>query len=143
VQISKNLGIVIGEPDKDIQELYNIYLKKLGIREDRIMVAKNGKKCVEIFENQNKNKKQRENDNDDVLVILDTHLKDTSNLNVAKEIMNINPQQKMIPTRTSSLKDVKNFVKDVSASIEEDMILIKPFRLSQLLSVIKTITAYC
>ena len=141
MQISKNLGIVIGEPDKDIQELYNLYLKKLGIREDRIMVAENGKKCVEIFENQNKNKKQRENDNDDVLVILDMHLKDTSNLNVAKEIMNINPQQKMILTSTSSLKDVKNFVKDVSTSIEEDMILIKPFRLSQLLSVIKTITA--
>jgi response regulator of citrate/malate metabolism len=105
------------------------------------MVAENGKKCVEILENQNKNKKQRENHNDDVLVILDTHLKDTSNLNVAKEIMNINPQQKMILTSTSSLKDVKNFVKDVSASIEEDMILIKPFRLGELLSVIKTITA--
>ena len=69
------------------------------------------------------------------------HLKDTSNLNVAKEIMNINPQQKMIHTSTSSLKDVKNFAKDVSPNIEEDMILIKPFRLSQLLSVIKTITA--
>jgi DNA-binding response OmpR family regulator len=105
------------------------------------MVAENGKKCVEILENQNKNKKQRENDNDDVLVILDTHLKDTSNLNVAKEIMNINPQQKMILTSTSSLKDVKDIVKDVSASIEEDMILIKPFRLGELLSVIKTITA--
>jgi two-component system, cell cycle response regulator CpdR len=137
VQISKNLGIVIVERDKDIQELYNLYLKKLGIREDRIMVAENGKKCVEILENQNKNKEQRENDNDDVLVILDTHLKDTSNLNVAKEIMNINPQQKIILTSTSSLKDVK----DVSASIEEDMILIKPFRLGELLSVIKTIRA--
>lgn len=141
VQIPRNLGIVIFEPDKDTQELYNLYLKKLGIREDRIMVAENGKKCVEIFENKNKNKKQRENGNDDVLVILDMHLKDTSNLNVAKEIMNINPQQKMILTSTSPLKDVKNFVKDVSTSIEEDMILIKPFRLNQLLSVIKTITA--
>lgn len=67
VQISRSLGIVIFEPDKDTQEVYNLYLKKLGIREDRIMVAENGKKCVEIFKNKNKNKKQRENGNDDVL----------------------------------------------------------------------------
>jgi hypothetical protein len=66
---------------------------------------------------------------------------DTSSLHVAKEIMNINPRQKMILTSTSSLKDVKDIVKDVSTSIEEDMILIKPFRLGELLSVIKTITA--
>ena len=122
------------------QEL-NLYLKKLGIREDRIMIVENGKKCVEIFENKNKNKKQRENDNDDVLVILDIHLKDTSSFHVAKEIMNINPRQKMILTSTSSLKDVKDIVKDVSTSIEENMTLIRPFRLDELLSVIKTITA--
>jgi DNA-binding response OmpR family regulator len=136
VQISKNLGIVIVERDKDTQELYNLYLKKLGIREDRIMVAESGKECMEIFEN----KKQIENE-DDILVILDMHLKDMSSLHVAKEIMNMNPQQKMILTTTST-KEVKNYIKNVSTStIEDDMILIKPFRFSQLLSLIKTLTA--
>lgn len=130
MQTPKNLEILVAEPDKDMQQLYNLYLKKSGIREDRIMVAESGKKCVEIFENKNKNKKQIEN-YDDILVILDMHLKDMSSLHAAKEIMNINPQQKMILTSTSSLKDVKNGVKDVS-TIEEDTILIKPFRFSQL-----------
>jgi hypothetical protein len=50
----KNLEIVIVEPDKDMQQLYNLYLKNLGIREDRIMVTESGKKCVELFENKDK-----------------------------------------------------------------------------------------
>jgi hypothetical protein len=32
VQIPKNLGIVTVEPDKDMQQLYNLYLKNLGIK---------------------------------------------------------------------------------------------------------------
>ena len=56
VQISRNLGIVTVEPDKDTQELYILYLKKLGITEDRIMLAESGKKYVEIFENKKREK---------------------------------------------------------------------------------------
>ena len=68
------------------------------------------------------------------------HLKDMSSLRVVKEIMGINPQQRMILTTTSPVDDVKNEVKEATptGAVEEDMILIKPFRFNQLLSIIKT-----
>jgi CheY-like chemotaxis protein len=97
VQLPNNLGILIAEPDNDMQRLYNIYLKNLGIRDDRIIVAESGKKCLEIFEN--RNKKQKENNDAELqssagpmLVILDMNLKDISSVRVVKELMSINPQ---------------------------------------------------
>ncbi|MDP9287521.1 MAG: hypothetical protein M3P08_04915 [Thermoproteota archaeon] len=38
---------MVAEPDKDMHQLYNLYLKNLGIREDNIIVAESGKKYIE------------------------------------------------------------------------------------------------
>lgn len=52
-----------------------------------------------------------------MLVILDMYLEDLSSVRVAKEIMSINPEQRMILASTSPLNDIKNLVKDVTISI--------------------------
>lgn len=92
---------------------------------------------IEQIKNQ---KKERLPINDDTLVILNIHLKDIPSLYVAKEITRINPQQKVIISTTSSVETVKNKAKDLGPinAIKEDKILIKPFRFSQLLSLLKT-----
>jgi len=149
-QIPKRLEFVVAEPDKDTRCLYSFYLESLGVSEDRVFLAQSGKECLEIFKDKNKEeKKNREEElllpptNDSILVILDMHLKDIPSLHVAKEITRINPQQKMIVTTTTSqLEDFKNKANDLGPinAIKEDKILIKPFRFSQLLSLIRTMT---
>jgi hypothetical protein len=62
------------------------------------------------MKNQEKEQKQQQRlslpplTNDNMLIILDMHLRDIPSLHVAKGIMEINPQQNMIITTTSSLE---------------------------------------
>jgi CheY-like chemotaxis protein len=154
-EVPMHLKFLVAEPDKDMQILYSLYFERLGLSEDRVIIAQGGKNCLEIYKNRNnkwiknpeKEQKQQQRlslpppTNDNMLVILDMHLRDIPSLHVAKGIMEINPQQNMIITTTSSLEDLKNKVKDLLpiTAVSEDKILFKPFRFSQLLSLINTI----
>lgn len=119
-----NLRILIAESEPDIMILYADYLSKLG---HDVSVVTDGNKCISLFRKR-----------DFGLVILDTHLTGSVKTPfIVKEIMRIEPHQRILVTSTNH----PNVVSDIigSFSIGEDQILQKPFHLSTLANVIKQI----
>jgi hypothetical protein len=78
------------------------------------------------------------------MVIIDTHLQNSSSGNrspaieLAKTIKNAMPDQRIVITSTSPLTEVNS--KMTSLGVTKQDVLIKPFSLSALLSIIRTRT---
>jgi CheY-like chemotaxis protein len=120
------LRVLIVEPEPDIQQVYNIWLKSMGFKD--IVVTDSGKKCLdEII-------KSQEFD----MIILDTHLRDISCTQVAKEIVGIKPDQRIIFTTTLPYNIVRQDIDSVGIKNNSNIkgILTKPFRFSELSSLI-------
>jgi len=116
-----SLRILIAESEPDIMVLYSDYLSKLG---HDVSVVTDGDRCISLF-------KKRDFD----LVILDTDLTgDIKTLLIAKEILRIEPHQRILITSTNAPNMVSSILGNVSPP--EDHILQKPFHLSSLVNVI-------
>ena len=123
--------VLIAETEKDIQKVYRAYLASGGV--DAVIVD-DIKKCSEqIFSH------SHEGFN---VVIIDMHLQNSGTNNnyqaieLAKTIKNSIPDQRIVITSTSLLTEVNN--KLMSLGITQQDVLIKPFSLSTLLSIIRT-----
>ncbi|HJR85322.1 MAG TPA: response regulator [Nitrososphaeraceae archaeon] len=115
------LRILIAESEPDIMILYSDYLSKLG---HDVSVVTDSNKCISVF---------RKRDFD--LVILDTHLTGGVETSlIAKEILRIEPHQRILITSTNPPNMVSNILGNVSFG--ENQILQKPFHLSKLANVI-------
>jgi CheY-like chemotaxis protein len=121
------LRVMIVEPEKDIQKVYCAYLGSRGVN---AVIADDIRKCSEqIFS---------PSDEGFEVVIIDTHLQDSSifsALELAKTIKNAIPDQRIIVTTTSPLTEVSS--KMTSLGISKEDLLVKPFALSKLLSLIQ------
>lgn len=123
-ELGKNdkLRILIAESEPDIMTLYSDYLSKFGYD---VSVVTDSNKCISLF---------RKRDFD--IVILDTHLAGGVKIShIAKEIMRIEPHQRVLITSTNPSNLVSNILGNVS--VGEDQILQKPFHLSKLVNVIQ------
>jgi CheY-like chemotaxis protein len=115
------LSILIAESEPDIMTLYSDYLSKLG---HDVSVVTDGNNCISVFRKRNFD-----------LVILDTHLTgDIKASEITKEIMRIEPHQRILVTSTHPPNLVSNILGNVS--VGEDQILQKPFHLSKLVNVL-------
>jgi len=126
------LRVLIVEPEKDIQKVYRAYLASGGID---VVIVDDIKKCSEQtfspygggFD----------------VVIIDTHLQNSSKNNnnspsieLVKAVKNAIPDQRIIITSTSPLTEVNDTM--TSLGITQRDVLIKPFSLLTLLSIIRT-----
>ena len=103
------------------------------------IITDSGKKCLDealkatyIREGKEKNKNQGFD-----LIILDTHLDDIPCLQVAKKIIAGKADQKIIFTSTMPSISVKEDIVNPIGGIDNSQILIKPFHLSDLLSLME------
>jgi CheY-like chemotaxis protein len=122
-----NLRVLIVEPEKDIQKVYRAYLTSRGV--NAVIVDDIGKCLEQIFS---------PSDEGFDVVIMDTHLQNsstTSTIELAKTIKNAIPDQKVIVTTTSPLTEVSS--KMTSLGISKEDLLVKPFALSRLLSLVQ------
>jgi CheY-like chemotaxis protein len=118
----ENLRILVAESEPDIMTLYSDFLSNLG---HDVSVVTDANKCISLF---------RKRDFD--LIILDTHLVGGfKTSDIVKEIMSIEPHQRILVTSTNPSHLVTNILGNVP--VGEDQILQKPFRLSELQNVIK------
>lgn len=121
------LRVLVVEPENDIQTVYHAYLASVGI--DAVIVE-DVKKCLEVIFTVS----------DEVfeVVIIDTHLQDSlsSAIELAKTIKNAKPDQRIVLTTTSPLTEVRSKV--TSLGINKEDVLVKPFALSTLTSIIRT-----
>ena len=109
--------------DPDVLNLFGGYLRANGIY---TALTGTGRTCLEEV------KKFRKRFD---IIILDTDLCDLKGVEVAKQILELNPQQKIIMTTTSNTDKLKRELTSVDISLEN--ILLKPFRLFQLLSAVR------
>ena len=116
-----NLRILIAESEPDIMTLYVDYLSALG---HDVSVVTDSNKCLSLF-------KKRDFD----LIILDTHITGFLSTNdLAKEIVRIEPRQRILVTSTNPYDDVSKLLGNLAPNIQQ--ILLKPFHLSELVNVI-------
>ena len=120
------LRILIVESDADIRSLFKIYLELAGAES---ITADNGDKALSIFQ-----KDKNLGRNYDV-VLIDTHLKGRLGLDVAKKIYLSSPNQRIVLLTTSMKEELSQAALD-SAAIADKDILVMPFKLAQLYTVL-------
>jgi CheY-like chemotaxis protein len=125
-QTESQTHILIAEPNSELRSVYSMWLWSRGFK--NILVTDSGSKCIEEFD-RIRNINQRSN----VIVILDSHLKDISFIELAKQIINKRPDQMLILTTTLPSKVVNSLNINIDSNIK---VLLKPFKLSKLLSLI-------
>jgi DNA-binding response OmpR family regulator len=108
--------------DPDVLNLFGGYLRANGLY---TVLTGTGRTCLDEVK-----KFKRRFD----VIILDTDLYDMKGVEVAKKIIELNPDQKIIMTTTSSTGMVERELTCVDIGLEN--ILLKPFRLFQLISTI-------
>jgi CheY-like chemotaxis protein len=120
------LRVLVVEPENDIQTVYYAYLASVGI--DAVIVD-DIKKCSELIFSPF--------DEGFEVVIIDTYLQDTdsSGLELAETIKNTKPEQRIVLTTTSPLTEISSNA--TSIGIEKEDVLVKPFTLSTLTSLIR------
>jgi DNA-binding response OmpR family regulator len=98
-----------------------------------VNIVENGNKCLEILlsdMNYNNN-----NDNDYDIIIIDTHLYDISGFEVAIKIRDRLPHKRIILTTTNPIDSISNMIDSIG--IKSQDVLLKPFILSELFSILK------
>jgi CheY-like chemotaxis protein len=131
-QAGSSTRIIIAEPDSDLRSLYNIWRRSIGFKD--MVIVDSGRKCIEELVRHDVETKESTSFRQDLIVILDTHLKDIRSVEVAKEIINKNPQQKIIFTSTLPTDVVRQ--ETILAGLDNCNILTKPFQLSKLSSLL-------
>lgn len=128
--------VIIAEPEPDLRQLYGIWLRSMGFKD--IVITDSGKKCVdEILNIMDASRDHSQPQGIDIIVILDTHLKDISCLQVAKQILDRKPEQRIIFTATLSADSVRDNIVSIGVKNNtNEMVLTKPFGLSKLSSLI-------
>ena len=118
---------MIAEAENELLVLFREYLSSLGLHTDTV---DRGDEALFRFLNRKNKKKPYD------AIILDTHLHDSSGLDVAKRIHSENPDQKIILVTTTP-KEILPTDCLMTAGRKERDILTMPFRLSKLVSVLK------
>lgn len=119
--------VLIAEAENELLVLFREYLSSLGLHTDTV---DRGDEALNRFINRKNT--QRPYD----VIVLDTHLHDSSGLDIAKRIRSEKPDQKIVLVTTTPKQNLPTDCLK-TAGIKERDILTMPFRLSKLVSVLK------
>jgi len=128
----KTKRILIVEPEPDIQYIYSLVTKQHGFEESDINIVKDGTKCLEIIFSA---KDDNNNNKDYDVIIIDTHLRDISGLEVARKIRDILPHKRIILTTTYSLDKISNEINSIGIKPED--VVLKPFNFADMIALIE------
>jgi CheY-like chemotaxis protein len=134
------LKILIAEDDPDISRMYKILLEERG---HNVTVTDNGEDCLVIYNNEFRNVRDTTDMTEHVqpydAVILDHRMPKLKGFEVAKEIVSINPHQRIIIASAYS----KDIFYEATEYFELPLeILQKPFSGNTLLSTLSDTTLY-
>ena len=130
------MRILIAEDDADTCESYKDVLES---RNHLVMLAKNGKECLKIYSKELKRqqieieKKERETTPFDA-VILDYMMPRKDGMQVAKEILEMNPKQRIIFASAYVEETLEQAVKQLKQVVE---LMQKPFAVDALVDTIE------
>ena len=118
--------ILIAESETELVSLFETYLSSLGMKTE---IAKSGEQALECFFDSEK--KERLYD----AIMVDTHLHNTSGLDIAKRIHLEKPDQKLVLVTTTPKEYLPKECLN-TAGIEDKDILTMPFKLSKLATIL-------
>jgi DNA-binding response OmpR family regulator len=130
------MRILIAEDDSDISESYKDALEA---RNHIVMLAENGEECLEIYNTELK-REQTEIENGERrgtpfdAVILDYMMPRKDGMQVAKEILEINPKQRIIFASAYVEETLEDTVKQLKQVVE---LMQKPFGVDALVNTIE------
>ena len=141
--ISKYMKLLIAEDDEDIALIYK---KGLDMKNYTVVIARNGEDCLKIYNeelhkikfdntkaNQLYNNSLANNPPFDI-VILDYRIPKINGLEVAKEILSINPHQRIIFASAYVKDTLEESIKCLSYVVE---LIQKPFSLKELVNTVE------
>jgi CheY-like chemotaxis protein len=117
------LQLLVASQNEEMLNLLDAYLSSEGLNHT---LATSGIGCLDEVERATK---------DFDVIIIDIGLHDINGLEVAKTILQLNPNQKIIVTTANSSEELKT--QAISIGIETENILLKPFKLITLLSAVR------
>ena len=123
----QKIRILLAESEADIRTIYRDCLKSLPVE---LVLTKGTGECLEHV-------LMGDRCDSYDLIIIDTHVKDAGGFDIAKKILEVNPDQQIIFTTTSDLDPISSGFKAHSLDIDKYPVLQKPFLFSQLLGLIK------
>lgn len=132
-----NMKILIAEDDGDIALMYRVALKD---RNHHPTLTNNGEDCLTIYRQELKKFVSRmgpvDNNKQDVfdMVILDYRMPGTNGIEVAKEIIKINPKQRIIIASAYPRETLFYSMKELGQLVE---LVQKPFNLGTLIGAIE------
>src|SRR5215467_394684 len=130
------MRILIAEDDPDSSESYKDVLES---RNHLVMLAKNGEECLKIYSKELKRqqieieKRERETTPFDA-VILDYMMPQKDGMQVAKEILDMNPKQRIIFASAYVEETLEDAVKQLKQVVE---LMQKPFAVDALVDTIE------
>jgi CheY-like chemotaxis protein len=134
------LNFLIAEDDKEISKMYCLLLRKIG---HRVKLADDGEKCLIIYNNKLKNTRDTTNPREHVqpfdAVVLDHRMPKMNGLEVAKEIISINPHQRIIIASAYSRSIFEEAADFFKLPLE---ILQKPFSTRTLINILEDTKLY-
>ena len=129
----KNKRILIVEPEPDIQYIYSLLTRQYGFEESDVNIIKDGNKCLEVLFSAKDDNNYNNNNYD--LIIIDTHLRDISGIEVARKIRDILPHIRIILTTTYSSDNISKMIDSIG--IKRGDVVLKPFNFDDLIALIE------
>jgi len=132
-----NMKILIAEDDRDIALMYSVALR---VRNHHIVITDNGEECLTVYRQELENFISRmrgiENNEQYVfdMVILDYRMPGINGIEVAKDIIRINPKQRIIIASAYPSETLFYSMKELGQLVE---LVQKPFDLSTLFDMIE------
>jgi CheY-like chemotaxis protein len=141
------MRILVAEDEEDIKTMY---YETLADRGHEVILTSDGEECVKIYRQQLQEHQQEEerHHNDEMsssssstfdVVILDYRMPKKDGLQVAKEILHMNPEQRIIFASAYVQDTLAESVKELKRVVE---LMQKPFSMSALVDTVENTEAY-
>ncbi len=126
------MKILIAEDERDIANQYKISLEN---RKHQVVITMDGEECIRAY---NAALKEEKSGTDSTfpfdLVVLDHRMPKKSGVEVAKEILKVNPNQRILFSSAYSRETLVNELKELNRAM---VVIQKPFRISAFVSTVE------